>query len=114
MSLKDLLIEKIGEKGIVDIIIEMKRDMERLEIKNMKIELFDLAFGSRLSHYTLEQLYEKWFNASEILRNFDNNKFNIHDAYHNIDIIKKEIDIKRQLMKLEKKLLEYEGRVLID
>lgn len=111
MNIKDLLTEKFKESGITDIIIGYKDDLEKAEIKDLKIKLFDLKFDLRMSHLSNEEINRELFKYNDILIDFDHRKFDIHNAYHKIDEIQQELKVRSLIHMLNRKLLDLEKNI---
>lgn len=109
MNIKDLLIEKVREKGIAEIILRYKEEMELCKLKQMKLELFDLQFSLSLPYFNDEELLEEIFKSNEILINYERNKYYINRAYHRIEEIKRDMDINGRIKILKDKIVKYDN-----
>ena len=99
------------ESGISEIIIGYKNDLEKAEIKDLKLEIFDLQFDLRMLHLTSEEINRELFKYNDILVEFDHNRFNIHNAYHKIDEIKHELKMRSKIHMLNRRLLDLENKI---
>ena len=108
MSLRDILIDKFKEKGVADIIIGYKNDLESQDINQLKVDIFDLEYSLSMPYYSIDELVKEMAYYDEILANFDRNKYNIHNAYHKIEEIKRDIRIKHEIQKLNIDLDRYD------
>ena len=103
-EVRNILIDKVGEKYIADMIIKDKLDADAYQLKMLEIKLFDYQFDLMMPYVDETELYELWGKYSEVLVNFNQQKFNIHHVYHKLEQISGDIKIRDAIKGIQKNI----------